>query len=469
MMTSLTASGELPRIEDYRADLTPIEIMAAKVANTRAIAMQAYLYAFPAFLHMRQLTEFLQGRQYMAPDESPLCNWFLMRQLADATTTTVSPNVDTLYGATYVMLDQQGPMVVSVPPIPDRYYSVALLDAYFNDFAIISPRTFGNDGGDYLIVPPGWNGRIPEGIRAILPAPTPIINLFQRIFIHSEADYEALHRLQDAIRLIPLDQWSPTGLDDAAVVYPAADLTPYAIEGMRKTRDPLRFFELTNFYTGINLPPAEDAGLAALFDSVGVGPGSQLPDDPELRQAIALGAADAQAAMNARISAGPFREGWTVPDPKIGRAGPHILSRATCQLTQLGAFPNEEAIYFFALRDQDNERLNGAHNYTLTFGPGQLPPLHQHGFWSLTLYNDVFLLHDNPLSRFAIRPDSPGLSFAGDGSLTVTIQVEMPEGAPEANWLPAPRGDFSVALRTYLPKGVIQDGTWFPPGLFRRG
>lgn len=44
-----------------------------------------------------------------------------MRNMAD-TTTTVSPNVDTLYGATYVILEQLGLMVLSVPGSPDRYY-----------------------------------------------------------------------------------------------------------------------------------------------------------------------------------------------------------------------------------------------------------------------------------------------------------------------------------------------------------
>src|SRR5512139_4130946 len=153
-MASPTHPEELPRVEDYRADLTAEEIRQAKVRNTRSIAMQAYLHAFPAFLHMRQLTEFLQGRQYMAPNEYPLGGWFLMRKLADTSTTTVSPNVDTLYGATYVFLDQQGPMVLSVPAIPDRYYSVAILDAYFNNFAILSPRTFGNGGVKFLLVAP---------------------------------------------------------------------------------------------------------------------------------------------------------------------------------------------------------------------------------------------------------------------------------------------------------------------------
>src|SRR5512139_2846197 len=168
----MTEANQLPRIEDFRSDLTPDEVRAAEAANGRAIAMQAYLQAFPAFLHMRQLTEFIQGRRYFAPDECPFGGWVLMRQLADPKTTTVSPNVDTLYGASYLLLDKQGPVVLTVPPIPDRYYSVAILDAYFNNFAIVSPRTFGNAGGNYLIAPPGWNGPVPAGITAVFVAPT---------------------------------------------------------------------------------------------------------------------------------------------------------------------------------------------------------------------------------------------------------------------------------------------------------
>jgi len=461
-MSDPITSDELPRIEDYRANLTLEEVAAANAAKTRSIAMQAYLHAFPAFLHMRQLTEFIQGRQYTAPGEPVLGGWFLMRKLADTTTTTVSPNVDTLYGATYVFLDQQGPMVLRVPPVPDSYYSVAILDAYFNNFAILSPRTIGNGGGDFLLVPPGWSGEAPEGITSVITAPTPIVCLFQRIFIRNEAEYELLHKLQDAIQLVPLMQWG-----GAAGDLPPVDLSPYAIQGMRMTRDPLKFFEYTNFYTGVNPPPAEDAGLMELFKTAGVGPGSRLPEELHLRQAVAQGAVDAQAAINARITEGPFRNGWTVPDPKIGTAGPHILSRATCQLTALGAFPPAEAIYFFAMRDSENVALNGSHIYTLTFPNGQIPPLHPLGFWSLTMYNEAFLLVDNPLNRYIIRPDQPGLTYSPDGSLTLYLQAEKPAGFPEGNWLPAPKGAFSVALRTYLPKDVILDGTWFPPGIMK--
>ena len=47
-MSDDTTEGRLPRIEDFRSDLTPEQIRAAKARNTRAIAMQAYLQAVPA-------------------------------------------------------------------------------------------------------------------------------------------------------------------------------------------------------------------------------------------------------------------------------------------------------------------------------------------------------------------------------------------------------------------------------------
>ena len=133
----------------------------------------------------------------------------------------------------------------------------------------------------------------------------------------------------------------------------------------------------------------------------------------------------------------------------------------------MGLFPLQEAIYFFAYRDEAQQLLHGDQRYTLTFKHGELPPLREFGFWSLTMYNDVSLLVENPLDRYSIRPDSPGLTFAEDGSLTVYLQADRPVGVPEGNWLPAPRGAFNVALRTYQPEPAIVNGTWFPPAIQR--
>jgi len=43
-MTEIEADfSKLPRVEDYRADLSPDEIAAAQAANTRSIAVQGAL------------------------------------------------------------------------------------------------------------------------------------------------------------------------------------------------------------------------------------------------------------------------------------------------------------------------------------------------------------------------------------------------------------------------------------------
>jgi hypothetical protein len=452
------------RIEDYRADVPPDAIADALARNTRSIAMQAYLHAFPAFLHLRQLTEFIQVRRCVAPDECPLGGWVLMRELATPATTTVSPNVDTLYGAGHVLLDRHGPVLLEVPPIPDRYYSVALLDASFDHFAVLSPRTVGSKGGTWAIVPPGWAGELPGSI-SLIEAPTPSVCLLQRIFIRSEAEYEVVRGYQDAITLVPLATLWRTG-----AAFPTdLDLSDLEVPGLRATTDPLAFFRWTNRYRGDNPPPASDAGLMALFDTVGVGPGSTLPEDEGMLRAIADGASDAQDLIDGLISSAPTRGGWQVPDPTTGIAGPHIARRAAVQISQMGALPAIEATYFFAFQDAEGLPLDGACRYEITFSAGQLPPVQELGFWSLTMYDRSSLLAENPAARYALRPDSSAFEFGEDGSLTLVLAAERPERTPDGNWLPMPDGRCNVALRTYLPEPAVVDGTWFPPPIVRAG
>ena len=161
-------------------------------------------------------------------------------------------------------------------------------------------------------------------------------------------------------------------------------------------------------YIALNGCPPEDGGLVALFDTVGLGPNSALPTDPDQVDAVRAGSADAQDAIDARLSAGPFRNGWNVPDPDAGVAGPHILSRAAIQMSQIGSLVPTEAIYFFAHLDSESRPLTGRDRYTLTFAAGELPPLGELGFWSVTMYGTDGLLVDNEMNRYVVRPDSAG-------------------------------------------------------------
>jgi hypothetical protein len=72
----------------------------------------------------------------------------------------------------------------------------------------------------------------------------------------------------------------------------------------------------------------------------------------------------------------------------------------------------------------------------------------------------------NALNRNAIG-DRDALTVNVDGSLDLYFQHESPGADKEANWLPAPTGDFNLTMRVYVPKLEILDGRWAPPPIKR--
>jgi hypothetical protein len=70
-------------------------------------------------------------------------------------------------------------------------------------------------------------------------------------------------------------------------------------------------------------------------------------------------------------------------------------------------------------------------------------------------------------NRYAISSWMP-LQHNNDGSIDLCIRRESPGNAIDANWLPAPEGNFNITLRMYWPKNKapsINDGTWAPPAV----
>jgi hypothetical protein len=102
------------------------------------------------------------------------------------------------------------------------------------------------------------------------------------------------------------------------------------------------------------------------------------------------------------------------------------------------------------------------HNYVIHFDKGQLPPVK--AFWSLTIYNNKSYLVDNPINRYSVGELTAGLKNNTDGSLDIYIQNASPGADKEANWLPAPSGDFSLNLRLYVPEEPVLTGQYqYPP------
>jgi hypothetical protein len=114
--------------------------------------------------------------------------------------------------------------------------------------------------------------------------------------------------------------------------------------------------------------------------------------------------------------------------------------------------------------DGQGRPFTGIYPYLLRFERGQEPPAH--GFWSLTLYNRVYLPVDNPIHRYAIG-DRDDLTCGEDGSLEIYIQHRPPRSAVRCNWLPAPLDEFLLELSIYSPRpDVIEEG-WQPPAIRR--
>ncbi|MFO1197624.1 MAG: DUF1254 domain-containing protein [Burkholderiaceae bacterium] len=376
-----------------------------------------------------------------------------MRKLstpADRWVTT--PNNDTLLSSAWLDLST-GPVVLTVPDTAGRYYSVALIDSYTNNFAILGRRTTGTRAGEFVVVGPRWGGTLPE-TRRVLRAPTDDVLVFVRVLVDGDADLPAARAIQDTIRLAPLDPgpaapgWAPAT---------AAPTTP----------DSREYLELVNAMLERNPPPAHEAARVEAFAAVGVG-GARCAWDalaPEVRQRWSRELAGLYALLRDRtrmIGAPtpldrPPIPGWSAGRATMGDWGTDYAYRAFVALGGLLALPHAEAIYLAANADATRAPLDGRHRYRLRI-PAQGLPVD--AFWSLTLYqvepDGRRFLVENPLGRYSIGDRTPGLRHGPDGSLDLAIQHPTPADA--ANWLPAPSGRFDLFLRAYQPRADFLDG-----------
>ena len=173
-----------------------------------------------------------------------------------------------------------------------------------------------------------------------------------------------------------------------------------------------------------------------------------------------------QAIRDEEPKLGERVNGWNL-SRDLGRYGTEYTYRAAWTFFGVGGNLVEDAFYPLSLVDADGRRYDGTNRYVLRFSKEQLPPVD--AFWSVTMYDADSYLVDNPIDRYALG-DRSGLTFADDGSLTILIQSDQPNDGQTANWLPAPTsGAFKLALRLYVPKSEVADGSWVPPAVERDG
>ena len=121
---------------------------------------------------------------------------------------TTGVNHDTLLTVGWLDLSQ-GPLVLHVPDMDDRYYSVQFTDPLKNtNFAYVGKRTTGTQAGDFLITRPGWKGQAPGGLKQI-SSPNNSVLLIGRVLVENDSDVATAYDLSKQIQLKPLNQWKP--------------------------------------------------------------------------------------------------------------------------------------------------------------------------------------------------------------------------------------------------------------------
>ncbi|WP_327257853.1 DUF1254 domain-containing protein [Streptomyces sp. NBC_01244] len=108
--------------------------------------MAAFRYGYPLVEMHRSLWEWHVDTS--APTHMGAINQVhhTPRRAEPKDTYFVTPIVDAPYSRTFVDL-AAGPVVLSVPPVADRYFTVQLLDMYTNSFAYVGTRARGGSLG----------------------------------------------------------------------------------------------------------------------------------------------------------------------------------------------------------------------------------------------------------------------------------------------------------------------------------
>ncbi|HUM02408.1 MAG TPA: DUF1254 domain-containing protein [Thermoanaerobaculia bacterium] len=456
------------------AEKAAAEVKGAVAADVKEIeaketAIDAYIYGYPLVtmeLTRRVMTN-VAGPEAL---HAPMGHFVRARRYPDASYRDVTaPNADTLYTTTWLDVSKE-PWILSLPDIKGRYFLFPMLDGWTNVFQVPGKRTTGTAAQKYAITGPGWSGTLPQGVTEY-KSPTGIVWILGRIYCTGTPDdYKAVHALQDQVSVVPLSAYGKTYRPAPGTVDPAVDMKT-AVREQVNALDGAAFFRLFATLLKSNPPAAEDAPMVAKLAKIGVVPGQDFDPaklDPAVSKGIAAAPKPAQEKiaiwLKESIPAGDSKleNGW-VFTTKTGVYGTAYRQRAMITWFGLGANRPQDAVYPTSEGPDLLKKYSGEHKYVLHFNKGEMPPVS--GFWSLTMYDASYFFVANPLNRSTLSPRNKFKANA-DGSVDLYIQKDSPGKDKEANWLPAPAGNFVLMMRLYWPTEKapsLLDGSWKLP------
>lgn len=453
-------SRALPAGPDKRVKIT--------AEYARLVGKDAYFWAWPMVnIYNRRLTftpvkeAAKSGPLLMAP----LNEVAMLTDYVDPTERAVAcPNQDVVYGIGAIALDLS-PVVVQVPDFGDRFWVYQIVNLR-TDSVVQLGSMYGTTAGFYLLVGPNWQGEVPRGITKVFRSASNTGIVGPRIFQDdTPADKRAIQSVLRSVMIYPLDRFDGTMKTKDWAHMPQLPAQPAGEEETQWVFPDKFVDQLPTVLADAPPLPGEEARYAQVLAVI-----EAAKQDPALKQAMIEGAKEAEEHLVKPLfqfrnygQQLPFH--WSTISNESAFGTDYFTRTAVAKSNILVNSPNETK-YFYQDLDSGGTRLNSGNRYTVTFAKGQTPPVH--GFWSLSIYNEHHFFVANPINRFSVGTKNRDLKFAKDGSLTIYVQADPPsDRGQRANWLPAPKGDFSLYVRAYWPTEAVTNGSWTPPAVVR--
>jgi len=394
----------------------------------------------------------------------------VMDDLMNANQLFLTGNTDTVYASAFLDLQRDGATVVEVPPGAGPG---TVNDAFFRFVVDMgSPGPDRGKGGKYLILPPGYDGDVPEGYF-VAKSRTYVNWLILRGFLVDGKPDAASRMWRTGLKVYPL-----SGADaPPAMEY----INGSALVFNTIHANDFKFYE--ELHAVIDREPADfiEPQLLGLATAIGIQKGKRFQPDARMRgileEAVAVGNATARATwLKPRDQSAYFYDEkcwytgfiggdyqWLIDGGLGGRnmdARTLFFYSATVNTPAMAAkMIGVGSQYAFCAVDRDGNYLDGNRNYKLHI-PANVPAK---DFWSVVVYDPQTRSELQTAQQFPSKNSlkSP-LVYNEDGSVDLYYGPSAPAGL-ENNWTETvPGKGWFILLRLYGPLEPWFDKSWQP-------